>query len=91
MDNNIGGLLQQLDSARAETQFLAAQHADTLKGLHAEISALQLANRDLQFQLTFNKSPETSLLEQQIKELELVNANASRKYNELVSIFQLFL
>ena len=35
--------------------------------IHAEISALQLANRDLQFQLTFNKSPETSLLEEQIQ------------------------
>ncbi|KAJ8731664.1 hypothetical protein PYW07_004828 [Mythimna separata] len=43
-------------------RFLQEQHRQMLSGLHAEIEALRERNRDLQFQLIFNKesSPKTS-------------------------------
>merc|ERR1712157_71570 len=81
---NNDGLLQQLDSARADIQFLRVQHADTLKGLHNEISSLQQSNRDLQFQVTFSQPPECQIekLENEIKALHLQTTRNERLHNE---------
>ncbi|XP_045498590.1 uncharacterized protein LOC123696462 isoform X2 [Colias croceus] len=38
-------------------RFLQEQHRQMLSGLHAEIESLRERNRDLQFQLIFNKEP----------------------------------
>ena len=78
------GLVQQLDSARADIQFLSKNHAETLKGLHSEIKSLQQSNRELQFQLTFAKTNDE--LELKIKQLEMENTKYKSKMNEMVSV-----
>ena len=77
------GLVQQLDSARADIQFLSKNHAETLKGLHSEIKSLQQSNRELQFQLTFAKTNDE--LELKINQLEMENTKYKSKMNEMVS------
>ena len=76
------GLVQQLDSARADIQFLSKNHAETLKGLHSEIKSLQQSNRELQFQLTFAKTNDE--LELKINQLEKENTKYKSKMNEMV-------
>ena len=78
------GLVQQLDSARADIQFLSKNHAETLKGLHSEIKSLQQSNRELQFQLTFAKTNDE--LELKINQLEMENTKYKSKMNETVSV-----
>ena len=78
------GLVQQLDSARADIQFLSKNHAETLKGLHSEIKSLQQSNRELQFQLTFAKTNDE--LELKINQLEMENTKYKSKMNEMVSV-----
>ena len=79
------GLLQQLESARSDVQFLAAQHADTLKGLHAEIGRLQQSNRELQFQLTFqSEADRVKQLEAQLGKLELEGTKHQSQLDEQV-------
>ena len=78
------GLVQQLDSARANIQFLSKNHAETLKGLHSEIKSLQQSNRELQFQLTFAKTNDE--LELKINQLEMDNTKYKSKMNEMVSV-----
>ena len=80
------GLVQQLDSARADIQFLSKNHAETLKGLHSEIKSLQQSNRELQFQLTFAKTNDE--LELKINQLEKENTKYKSKMNEMVSFFR---
>merc|ERR1712131_455280 len=75
------GLVQQLDSARADIQFLSKNHAETLKGLHSEIKSLQQSNRELQFQLTFAKTNDE--LELKINQLEKENTKYKSKMNEM--------
>ena len=76
------GLVQQLDSARADIQFLSKNHAETLKGLHSEIKSLQQSNRELQFQLTFAKTNDE--LQLKINQLEKENTKYKSKMNEMV-------
>merc|ERR1712168_38459 len=78
------GLLQQLDSARADCQFLASSHAETLRGLHDEISSLQRSNRQLQFQLTFQSDSDDRVkqLEATIDQSQLANTKCQSQLDE---------
>ena len=81
-------MLQQLDSARADCQFLASSHAETLRGLHDEISSLQRSNRQLQFQLTFESDSDDRVkqLETTIDQLHLANTKCQSQLDEQVCI-----
>ena len=79
------GLIQQLDSARSDCQFLSAQHAETLKGLHAEIDSLQRSNRELQFKLTFESDSErVKQLEASVEALQLDNVKYQSQLDQEV-------
>ncbi|XP_007905974.1 coiled-coil domain-containing protein 92 [Callorhinchus milii] len=73
-------LEMQLHSAQKNLLFLQQEHANTLKGLHAEIRKLQQHCADLAFELTMNTSPcdETGSGDSRSEELR-------KKYEELES------
>ena len=79
------GLLQQLDSARADCQFLATSHAESLRGLHGEIDSLQRSNRQLQFQITFESDADrVNRLETAVDQLQLANTKCESQLEEQV-------
>ena len=79
------GLLQQLDSARADCQFLATSHAESLRGLHGEIDSLQRSNRQLQFQITFeSEADKVNRLETAVDQLQLANTKCESQLEEQV-------
>ncbi|CAG9786495.1 unnamed protein product [Diatraea saccharalis] len=65
-------------------RFLQEQHRQMLSGLHTEIEALRERNRDLQFQLIFNKesSPKTTPASEEINE-NSEEANLKREVSRL--------
>ncbi|RVE45871.1 hypothetical protein evm_009470 [Chilo suppressalis] len=66
-------------------RFLQEQHRQMLSGLHAEIEALRERNRDLQFQLIFNKesTPKTTTPSQEESNENSEEANLRREVSRL--------
>ncbi|CAH0398525.1 unnamed protein product [Chilo suppressalis] len=66
-------------------RFLQEQHRQMLSGLHAEIEALRERNRDLQFQLIFNKesTPKTTTPSQEETNENSEEANLRREVSRL--------
>ncbi|XP_068167925.1 coiled-coil domain-containing protein 92-like [Antennarius striatus] len=63
-------LENQLHSAQENLLFLQQDHANTLKGLHAEISRLQQRCTDLTYELTMRSSDPSDSGEVQFRELQ---------------------
>uniref|UniRef100_A0A3Q3WGQ9 CCDC92/74 N-terminal domain-containing protein n=1 Tax=Mola mola TaxID=94237 RepID=A0A3Q3WGQ9_MOLML len=63
-------LENQLHSAQKNLQFLQQRHADTLKGLHAEIRRLQQQCTDLTYELTMRSSDPSDSGEARCRELQ---------------------